>query len=82
MEGTKVSTVKTGSGSNAKLKVSKLGLISSGAVEIIIQGGVKKVFLPMESFVAAIGGTWTYNETTGIYNVTAGGCGACYINEQ
>jgi len=38
--------------------------------------------LPFEEFVLAMGGTWKYNDATGIYGVTVGGCGACFINEQ
>jgi hypothetical protein len=79
IEGTKLSAVKTGSGTNAKLKINKTGLISSGVVEIIIDGGAKHTFIEIESFVAALGGTWTYNEATGVLEVTAGGCGTCII---
>jgi hypothetical protein len=82
IEGTKLSAIKTGSGSGAKLKVNKTGLISSGVKEIVFQDGKKHLFIDIESFSAAIGGTWSYNETTGTLEVTAGGCGACYINEQ
>lgn len=82
IEGTKLSAIKTGSGDNAKLKINKTGLISSGVTEIVFQDGKKHAFIEIESFVAALGGTWKYNESSGIYEVTAGGCGACYINEQ
>lgn len=82
VEGNKLSTIKTGSGTGAKLKINKTGLISSGVKEIVFEDGKKHVFIEIESFAAAIGGTWSYNESTGVYSVTAGGCGACYINEQ
>jgi hypothetical protein len=79
-EGSKVSLIKTGCGKDARLKVNKTGVLSS-EVKIIIQGGVKHAFIDIESFSAALGGTWKYNESTGVYSVTAGGCGACLINE-
>jgi hypothetical protein len=79
--GSKVSLIKTGSGQNAELNVKKTGVISS-EVKIIILDGKQHAFLPFEEFVAAVNGAWKYNETTGIYGVTVGGCGACFINEQ
>jgi hypothetical protein len=50
-------------------------------VEIVVQDGKKHTFIELQSFVSALGGTWKYNESSGIYEVTAGGCGACLINE-
>jgi hypothetical protein len=82
IEGTKLSAIKTGSGDNARLNINKTGLISSGVVEIVFQDGKKHTFIELQSFVSALGGTWKYNESSGIYEVTAGGCGACFINEQ
>ena len=82
IEETKLNAVKTGSGSNSKLKINKTGLISSDVKGIVFQDGKTHTFIHIESFVAALGGTWTYNEATGVLEVTAGGCGACYINEQ
>lgn len=79
--GSKVSLIKTGSGQNAELNVKKTGVISS-EVKIIILDGKQHAFLPFEEFVAAVNGTWKYDEATGIYGVTVGGCGACFINEQ
>jgi len=78
--GSKVSLIKTGSGINAELKVNKKGVLST-EVKIIILEGKDHAFIHIESFVAALGGTWKYDETTGIYGVTVGGCGACLINE-
>jgi hypothetical protein len=82
IEGTKLNAIKTGSGTNAKLKINKTGLISTGVKEIVFEDGKKHAFIEIESFVAALGGSWSYNESTGVYSVTAGGCGACFINEQ
>lgn len=80
-EGSKVSLIKTGSGKDARLNVKKTGVLSS-EVKIIILDGKQHAFLPFEEFVLAVNGTWKFNETTGIYGVTVGGCGACFINEQ
>lgn len=74
----KVSLIKTGSGNYAELNVKKTGVLSS-EVKIIILDGKKHAFIDIESFSIALGGTWTYNESTGIYGVTVGGCGACLI---
>jgi hypothetical protein len=77
----KVSLIKTGSGEYSELNVKKTGILSS-EVKIIILDGKKHAFIPFEEFVSAVGGTWQYNESTGIYGVTVGGCGACLIDEQ
>jgi hypothetical protein len=79
--GSKVSLIKTGSGSYAELNVKKTGVLSS-EVKIIILDGKQHAFIPFEEFVSAVGGTWKYDEDTGIYGVTVGGCGACLIDEQ
>jgi len=76
----KVSLIKTGSGTNAELKVNKKGVLST-EVKIIILEGKDHAFIHIESLVAALGGTWAYDENTGIYGVTVGGCGACLIEE-
>ncbi len=80
-KGSKVSLIKTGSGKYAELNAQNTGVLSS-EVKIIILDGKQHAFIPFEEFVSAVGGTWEYNETTGIYGVTVGGCGACFINEQ
>ena len=76
----KVSLIKTGSGENAELNVMKKGVLSP-EVKIIILDGKQHVFIPFEEFVLSMNGTWKYDETTDIYGVTVGGCGACLINE-
>jgi hypothetical protein len=81
LKGSKASLIKTGSAEYSELNVNKTGLLSSG-MKIIILDGKKHAFIPFEEFVSAVGGTWLYNETTGIYGVTVGGCGACLIDEQ
>jgi hypothetical protein len=81
IKGSKLALIKTGSGKDARLNVKKMGTLSS-EVKIIILDGKQRTFLPFEEFVLAMGGTWKYNDATGIYGVTAGGCGACFINEQ
>lgn len=77
----KMSLIKTGSGEYSELIVKNTGVLSS-EVKIIILDGKKHTFIPFEEFVSAVGGTWVYNESTGIYGVTVGGCGACLIDEQ
>ena len=81
LKGSKVSLIKTGSGKDARLNVKKTGVISS-ELKIVIEGGKQRAFLPFEEFVLAMGGTWKYDDATGIYGVTVGGCGACFIFEQ
>jgi hypothetical protein len=80
-KGSKVSLIKTGSGQYAELNVKNTGVLSS-EVKIIILDGKQHAFIHIESFVAALGGTWAYDENTAIYGVTVGGCGACLIDEQ
>ncbi len=80
-KGSKVSLIKTGSGKYGELNVKNTGVLSS-EIKIIILDGKQHAFIPFEEFVSAVGGTWEYNETTGIYGVTVGGCGACLIDEQ
>jgi len=80
-KGSKASLIKTGSGKYAELNVQNTGVLSS-EVKIIILDGKQHAFIPFEEFVSAVGGTWEYNETTGIYGVTVGGCGACLIDKQ
>lgn len=77
-KGTKLSLIKTGSGEGAELNVKKKGILSP-EIKIIILDGKEHAFIPFEEFVSAVGGTWGYNEATGIYGVTVGGCGACFI---
>lgn len=77
----KVSIIKTGAGKFAELKIKNTGILTP-EVKIIILDGKKHTFLPFEEFVSAVGGTWKYDESTGIYGVTVGGCGACLIDEQ
>ncbi|RPI14020.1 MAG: hypothetical protein EHM58_17310 [Ignavibacteriae bacterium] len=77
----KVSLIKAGSGKDAELNVKNTGVLSS-EVKIIILDGKQHAYIPFEEFVSAVGGTWKYDESTGIYGVTVGGCGACLIDEQ
>ncbi len=77
-KGSKVSLIKTGSGNYAELNVNKKGVLSS-EVKIIILDGKQHAFIPFEEFVTIVNGTWKYDEDTGIYGVTVGGCGACFI---
>ena len=81
LSGSKVLLIKAGSGKGSRLNVKNTGVLSS-EVKIIILDGKKHAFIGIESFTSALGGTWKYNETTGIYSVTAGGCGACLLNEK
>ena len=78
LAGSKVSLIKTGSGQYAELNVKQKGILSS-EVKIIILDGKQHAFIPFEEFVSAVDGTWKYDETTDIYGVTVGGCGACLI---
>ncbi|HRP93372.1 MAG: hypothetical protein IT276_10300 [Ignavibacteriaceae bacterium] len=77
----KVLLIKKGSGKEARINVQNTGVLSS-EVKIIILDGKKHAFIGIDSFTSALGGSWKYNETTGIYSVTAGGCGACLLNEK
>lgn len=81
-KGTKISLIKTGSGSYAELNVKNTGVLSSDVKIIVLGGDVGHAFIPFEEFVLAVNGTSKYDETTGIYGVTVGGCGACLIDEQ
>jgi len=80
-KGSEVLLIKTGSGKDSRLNVKKTGVLSS-EVKIIILDGKKHAFIDIESFASALGGTWKYNENTGVYGVTVGGCGACLLNEK
>jgi hypothetical protein len=75
----KVLLIKKGSGKDARLNVQNTGVLSS-EVKIIILDGKKHAFIGLESFTSALGGKWKYNDNTGIYGVTVGGCGACLLN--
>lgn len=75
----KVLLIKKGSGKDARLNVQNTGVLSS-EVKIIILDGKKHAFIGLESFTSALGGKWIYNDNTGIYSVTVGGCGACLLN--
>ena len=75
----KVLLIKKGSGKDARLNVQNTGVLSS-EVKIIILDGKKHAFIGLENFTAAVGGKWQYNDNTGIYGVTVGGCGACLLN--
>lgn len=77
----KVLLIKKGSGKDARLNVQNTGVLSS-EVKIIILDGKKHAFIGLESFTSALGGKWKYNDNTGIYGVTVGGCGACLLNEK
>ena len=77
----KVLIIKKGSGKDARLNVQNTGILSS-EVKIIILDGKKHAFIGLESFTSALGGKWKYNDNTGIYGVTVGGCGACLLNEK
>ncbi|MDP2365142.1 MAG: hypothetical protein Q8M94_15415 [Ignavibacteria bacterium] len=81
LSGSKVLLIKKGSGKDARLNVQNTGVLSS-EVKIIILDGKKHAFIGLESFTSALGGKWKYNDNTGIYGVTVGGCGACLLNEK